>query len=278
MRLRAACLLALLAAPALPAQAVLAPDTSWVARAAIYQVFVRDFSPRGDFRGVIEGLDRIAASGANTIWLMPIHPIGTKDRKGTLGSPYAATDHAAINPDFGTAADFRALVRAVHARGMKVILDFVPNHTAAGSRWLREQPDFFVRDSAGRPVTPRNEKGEPTDWTDVIQLDYGNPLMRAAMVATMRRWLVVMRTSISGCLAWKRCSLGANQPSAKVVTRLTLSVPELALRPTRSNALVMRSKASRRSGSSASPSLVISRPRGRRTNSATPSRSSSAFT
>jgi 1,4-alpha-glucan branching enzyme len=183
-------LLLLAAVAAAPLAAQTAPDPSWVQRAAIYQVFVRDFSPSGNFRGLIAGLDRIEASGANTIWLMPIHPIGRKDRKGTLGSPYAATDHGAINPDFGTPADFRALIREAHSRGMRVILDFVPNHTAADARWLREQPDFFVRDSAGRPVTPRNEKGEPTDWTDVIQLDYRNPLLRAEMIATMRRWIV----------------------------------------------------------------------------------------
>ena len=51
-------------------------DTSWVARSALYEIFVQDFSARGDFRGVIDGLDRIQASGANTLWIMPINPIG----------------------------------------------------------------------------------------------------------------------------------------------------------------------------------------------------------
>lgn len=169
---------------------VTASDSSWVARAALYQVFVRDFSPTGDLRGVINGLDRIQSSGATTLWLMPVHAIGVKNRKGTLGSPYAARDYDAINPDFGTMADFRALVEAVHARKMTVILDWVPNHTAADSRWLGEHPDFFVRDATGAPTTPRDAAGKPTDWTDVIQLDYANPAMRRTMIATMRRWLV----------------------------------------------------------------------------------------
>ena len=169
---------------------VTAPDSSWVGRAALYQIFVRDFSPTGDLRGVINGLDRIQASGATTLWLMPIHAIGVKNRKGTLGSPYAARDYDAINPDFGTMADFKALVKAVHARKMTIILDWVPNHTAADSRWLGEHPDYFVRDAAGAPTTPRDAAGKLTDWTDVIQLDYANPAMRHAMIAAMQRWLV----------------------------------------------------------------------------------------
>jgi glycosidase len=169
---------------------LLAPDTSWVARSVLYELFVRDFSPSGDFRGVIDGLDRVAASGANTIWLMPIHPIGVVERKGTLGSPYASRDYYAINPDFGTADDFRALVEAVHARGMRLILDWVPNHTAPDAEWVTAHPDFHVRDSSGAVMEPRNEEGQPTGWTDVAQLDYRNPAMRQAMIDAMRHWLV----------------------------------------------------------------------------------------
>jgi glycosidase len=166
-----------------------APDTSWVARSALYEVFVRDFSPAGNFRGVMEGLDRIQSSGADVLWLMPIHPIGTRNRKGSLGSPYAARDYRAINPAYGSAADFRALVRAVHARGMKLILDWVPNHTAADHPWVREHPDFYFRNERGDPSVPRDAEGKLTDWTDVVQLDYGNPQVRREMIAAMRFWL-----------------------------------------------------------------------------------------
>jgi glycosidase len=168
---------------------MMAPDTSWVARSAIYQVFVRDFSPEGNFRGVIAGLDRIQQAGADVIWLMPIHPIGTANRKGTLGSPYAATDYRAINPDFGTADDFRALVDSAHARGLKVIIDFVPDHTAPDAPWVREHPDWYFRDSAGAPMVPRDAEGKLTDWTDVVQLDYGNSAVRREVTAIMRWWL-----------------------------------------------------------------------------------------
>lgn len=167
-----------------------APDTSWVNRSAIYEVFVRDFSPSGDFRGVIRGLDRIQAVGANVVWLMPIYPVGVANRKGTLGSPYAVRDYHAVNPEFGTLTDFKALVQAVHARGLKLILDWVPNHTAWDNVWVRQHPAFYVRNDSGGLTVPRDDKGKLTDWTDVAQLNYKNPEMRRAMIDAMRYWLV----------------------------------------------------------------------------------------
>jgi len=167
----------------------MAPDTSWVARSALYEIFVRDFSPAGNLRGVIAGLDRIQASGANTIWLMPIQPVGVVNRKGPLGSPYALIDYRTIDPAYGTPDDFKALVQAVHARGMKVILDWVPDHTSPDHPWVKAHPDFYFRDEQGAPSVPRDEKGKLTDWTDVVQLDYGNPELRREMIATMRWWL-----------------------------------------------------------------------------------------
>jgi glycosidase len=176
----------------LPAQVpapALAPDTSWVSRSAIYEVFVRDFSPTGNLQGVTRGLDRIQAAGANVLWLMPIHPVGVLNRKQPLGSPYSASDYRAIHPAFGTAADFRTLVEAVQARGMKLILDWVPNHTAWDHVWVREHPDFYVRNERGGLTVPRDDKGKLTDWTDVAQLDYRNPALRREMIAAMRYWL-----------------------------------------------------------------------------------------
>lgn len=166
-----------------------APDSSWVARAALYEVFVQDFSPSGDFRGVTAGLDRIQAAGADVIWLMPIHPIGVEGRKGTLGSPYAAKDYRAINPSYGTADDLHALVAAAHGRGMKVILDWVPDHTAPDHPWVKEHPEYYFRDAEGHPMVPRDADGKLTDWTDVVQLDFGNPEVRREMTATMQWWL-----------------------------------------------------------------------------------------
>ena len=159
------------------------------ARSAVYEVFVRDFSPQGNFRGVIEGLDRIQAVGANVVWLMPVHPVGVRNRKGTLGSSYSVRDYRALNPEYGTGDDFRALVRAVHGRGMKLIIDWVPNHTAWDHVWVQRHPDFYTRTAAGELSVPRNNEGELTDWTDVAELDYENPRLRREMIADMRYWL-----------------------------------------------------------------------------------------
>ena len=155
----AVCLMLALSAPAI-SQAVpvrghaSTPDVAWVSHGAIYEVFVRDFSPTGNFRGVIAGLDKIKAVGANIVWLMPIYPVGVANRKGSLGSPYAVYDYRAVNPEFGTMADFKALVAAVHARGMKLILDWVPNHTAWDNVMMTNKL-FYKRDAAGN-ITPPN--------------------------------------------------------------------------------------------------------------------------
>jgi glycosidase len=176
-------------APAVAAIRVTAPETSWVARSALYEVFVRDFSATGDLRGVTQGLDRIQAVGANVIWLMPIYPIGVKNRKDPLGSPYSVRDYRAIDSAYGSAADLRALVAAVHRRGMKLILDWVPNHTAWDNGWIQTHPEFYARNDSGAMTVPRDDQGKLTDWTDVAQLDYTNPGLRREMIATMRWWL-----------------------------------------------------------------------------------------
>src|SRR5688572_2185374 len=170
-------------------QAPALPDTSCVARSALYEVFVRDSSPSCNFRGLIDGLARIQTSGAEVLWLMPNYPIGTLSRKGMLGSPYAGRDYGGFNPEYGTAADFRALVEAVHRRGMKLILDWVPNHTAPDHPWVQQHPNYYVRNERGEPSVPRDEKGKLTDWTDVAQLDYKNPAVRREMIAAMQHWL-----------------------------------------------------------------------------------------
>jgi glycosidase len=98
-------------------------------------------------------------------------------------------DYRGINPAFGTAADFRALVQAVHARGMKVILDWVPNHSAWDNPWIKEHPAYYVHNDKGEISVPRDDHGNLTDWTDVAQLDYKNPELVSAMIASMRYWL-----------------------------------------------------------------------------------------
>ena len=164
-------------------------DSSWIARAAIYEVFTRDFSPEGTFKGIQDNLDRIQKTGVNVIWLMPIHPIGKLNRKDPLGSPYSATDYRAVNPDFGNDQDFRNLVRAVHARGMKLIIDWVPNHTAWDHVWVKSHPERYTRVASGAMTPPMDPQGKPTDWTDVADLNYNDAGLRRAMIDDMKYWV-----------------------------------------------------------------------------------------
>ncbi len=162
---------------------------AFTAQTALYEVFVRDFSPDGTLQGVIQGLDRIQGTGAQVVWLMPIYPVGVKNHKGPLGSSYAVRDYYAINPDYGTEADLHALVDSVHARGMKIILGWVPNHTAWDNVWVTEHPDYYAHTADGKMTVPRDLSGKLTDWTDVAELDYENPALRRAMIEAMKYWL-----------------------------------------------------------------------------------------
>ena len=146
----------------------------------LYSVYLRAHTPEGTFRALIGDLDRIRALGADMIWLMPIHPIGVQGKKGTLGCPYANRDYRSVNPAYGTMEDFRALVDAIHARGMKVLIDVVYNHTSPDSVLWNEHPEFFYRRPDGRPG---NRVGE---WTDVIDLDYGVPALWDYQIETLR--------------------------------------------------------------------------------------------
>ena len=139
---------------------------------AIYSVYLRNHTPEGSFRALVPDLDRIKALGTDIIWLMPIHPIGLKGRKGSLGSPYANRDYRSVNPEYGSLEDFKALAEEIHRRGMKCIIDVVYNHTSPDSLLYEQHPDWFYRRPDGRPG---NRVG---DWTDVIDLDYGKRELR----------------------------------------------------------------------------------------------------
>ena len=168
---------------------VVGAHADWVQDAALYEVFVRDFSPSGDFDGLTATLHRVEATGADVLWLMPIHPVGELNRKGTLGSSYSVRDYRAVNPEYGDAEDFRELVRAAHDAGLKVIIDWVPNHTAWDHAWITQHPDWYTRNERGEMTEPRNDDGSLTGWTDVAELDYESPELRREMIASMRWWL-----------------------------------------------------------------------------------------
>jgi len=132
----------------------------------IYQVFVRNHTEEGTFNALVKDLDRIKSLGVDVLYLLPVHPIGKKNRKGSLGSPYSIEDYNLINPELGTVEDFQNLIKEVHARKMKIMMDEVFNHTSRDSRLLNEHPEYFYK----------NTKGEFTnrvgDWWDVTDFDY----------------------------------------------------------------------------------------------------------
>ena len=148
----------------------------------IYSVYVRNHTREGDFEGVRKDLPRIRALGVDIVWLMPIHPIGEKARKGTLGSPYAIRDYRAVNPEYGTLEDFRRLVEDIHALGMKCIIDVVYNHTSPDSMLAGEHPQWFYHRADG---SFGNRVG---DWSDVIDLDYGNQALWDYQIETLKYW------------------------------------------------------------------------------------------
>jgi glycosidase len=158
------------------------PD--WSKNATIYQINTRQFTTEGTFRAAEEHLPRLKALGVVILWLMPVQEIGQKNRKGTLGSPYAVKDYYAVEPELGTLEDLRHFVSAAHRQGLYVLLDWVANHTAWDSNLVTEHPDWYARDWKGdfRP-TPW------WDWVDVIDLDYDNVDLRRYMTEAMKYWV-----------------------------------------------------------------------------------------
>lgn len=164
------------------------PD--WHKNATIYEVNLRHFTEEATFQSFEAHIPRLKEMGVDILWFMPIHEVSMKERKGELGSPYAATDYKGVNPDFGTMDDFRHMLSAIHDAGMKCIIDWVPNHTGWDSKWITEHPDWYSKDADGNVTDPINpETGEPWGWTDVADLNYDNAEMRLAMIDAMRFWI-----------------------------------------------------------------------------------------
>ena len=158
-------------------------NPEWSYSAVLYEMNIRQLTAEGTFRAAIERLPFLRSIGIDALWLMPIYPIGIEGRKGALGSYYSIRDYKAINEEFGTADDFRAFVTAAHALGMKVILDWVANHTARDARWITEQPaDWYERDEAGVAKVP-------WDWTDTAKLNYLNHDVWRGHIDAMRYWV-----------------------------------------------------------------------------------------
>ena len=167
----------------------------WTHNTNIYEINIRQYTKEGSFKAFSKELPRLKDMGVKVLWFMPITPISQKNKKGVLGSYYAAADYTSINPEFGTLDDFRILVREAHAKGFKVIIDWVANHTGWDHKWTKEHPDYYEKDSTTHDF--KIAKG----MDDIIELNFHNPELVRAMIDAMKFW--IMECDIDGF----RCDL-----------------------------------------------------------------------
>lgn len=155
----------------------------WSRNAVLYEMNLRQTTSEGTLAAAAERLGFLRDLGIDAVWLMPHYPIGKVGRKGSLGSYYSIRDYRAVNPEFGTMADFDRFVSTAHGLGLKVLLDWVVNHTARDARWVTERPaDWYERDAAGEPVVPNG-------WDDTAKLNYANRAVWQGQIDAMRFWL-----------------------------------------------------------------------------------------
>jgi cyclomaltodextrinase len=160
------------------------PTPKWAKNATIYELNIRQYSPEGTFNKVTEDLKRIKDLGVDIIWLMPIHPIGEMNRKGSMGSYYAVKDYKGLNPEFGSPENFKNLVNEIHKLEMKVIIDWVANHSAPDNPWVESNPEWYTFDSLGVVQPPAG-----TDWWDTADLNYEVESLHYAMIDAMAFWV-----------------------------------------------------------------------------------------
>ncbi|MFC2104560.1 alpha-amylase family glycosyl hydrolase [Bacteroidota bacterium] len=155
----------------------------WSKNLSIYEANIRQYTPEGTFNAFAEHLPRLKELGTEIIWLMPIHPIGEKNRKGTIGSYYAVKDYFAVNPEFGTEDDFRNLIAKIHELDMYVIVDWVANHSAWDNEMITKNPDWYKTDEKGNIIPP------VPDWSDVAGFNYEVPEMQEYMIDALEYWI-----------------------------------------------------------------------------------------
>lgn len=177
----------------LPAMSIAAdmPHLPWTRQAVLYQVNVRQYSKAGTIQAVQADLPRLKALGVDILWLMPMQPIGKRHRKGGLGSYYSISDYTAVNPEFGSLADAKAFVAEAHRLGLKVILDWVANHTAWDHPWTTEHKDWYKLNAKGEIYPVTFNEGQPGEehWDDVVALNYQSDALRGAMIDAMSFWV-----------------------------------------------------------------------------------------
>jgi alpha-amylase len=154
----------------------------WSYNTNIYEVNTRQYTVEGTFEAFAVSLPRLSDMGVEVLWFMPITPISQEKRIGSLGSYYACSDYQTINSEFGNLDDFKKLVHSAHALGMKVIIDWVADHTGWDHAWTRTHPDYYKKNSQGNFY-------DSNGWEDVIDLDFTNRALRESMIEAMKYWV-----------------------------------------------------------------------------------------
>jgi glycosidase len=157
---------------------------NWAKNASIYEVNIRQYTPQGTFKAFEKSLPRLKEMGVDILWIMPIYPIGELNRKGSLGSYYAAKDYQKVNPEFGTLDDFKELVAKAHSMGFKVILDWVARHSAPDNYLTKQHPEWYMHDSVTGKIIP-----PVPDWSDVAGFNYDNKALWNYQIESMKFWL-----------------------------------------------------------------------------------------
>lgn len=154
----------------------------------MYEVNMRAFGNNSSLQNVINRLDEIKSLGVNTIWLMPIFPIGEIN---SVNSPYCVKNFKEVGAEYGNLTLLRTLTTEAHQKGMTVILDWVANHTSWDNQWITEHSDWYTKNSSGQIIHPAG-----TNWTDVADLNFSNQEMRLEMIDVMKYW--VLEANIDG--------------------------------------------------------------------------------
>ena len=175
------------------------PQQQPLENSVVYEMNVRQYTPEGTFAAAMQQLPRLSELGVDIVWLMPIYPIGVEGRKGTLGSYYAVKNYCDINPEFGTLEDFDNFLAEAHRLGLRVVIDWVANHTSPDAVWVNGKPaDWYERDAEGNTTFT-------ADWSDTANLNYENKDVWKGMADAMRFW---MERGIDGF----RCDMACEVP------------------------------------------------------------------
>lgn len=146
----------------------------------VYEANPKIFARTNALNAISARLDEIKSLGVNVLWLMPVYEQGVKD---AVGSPYCVKDYKKLNADYGTVDDLKSLVTQAHEKGMRVILDWVANHTSWDNAWIQNK-SWYTQDAGGNIISP-----EGMGWADVADLNYNNQEMREAMLEAMKYWI-----------------------------------------------------------------------------------------